>query len=194
MGHGSETDRVVIQPSYMLLVLQSFINLHSLLSTIGRNGEGFCLRRSIAPPDRCCIAGVNTYKITHTTGTLKWDAGNQLQGYLFTLTGTEGSTAEHPCPANRKLGQTGSCTIRDTARIGELKKLKIRSIVDDVWALVNLDVEIDGVLGAWQYQDRGYLGKKNTMTLDLQHTSTHLNPPKNLYFHHNKERVFVRSL
>ena len=69
---------------------------------------------------------------------------------MFTLIGSDGRTAEHNCRADRSKGATDSCTIRDTAKIGKLKSMKVKNTSDNKWVFVAASVEVDGVLrGRW---------------------------------------------
>ena len=69
---------------------------------------------------------------------------------MFTLIGSDGKTAEHNCRADRSKGATDSCTIRDTAKIGKLKSMKVKNTSDNKWVFVAASVEVDGVLrGRW---------------------------------------------
>ena len=116
---------------------------------------------------------VNTYTITHTTGIGQNDAGNEGENYFFTLVGTEGETFAHTCPANRKRGQIGNCTFEDRVKIGELKAVRIKSTVKDSWAIVDLDVGIDGIAGLWRFKGNKVLGHQGTVNLNLEYTSTY---------------------
>ena len=105
------------------------------------------------------------------TGTGKWDAGNPGESYFFTLIGSAGQTAAHICPANRSLGQVGSCIVQDRTEIGDLKAVRIKSIIKDGWAIVNFEVEIDGLAGIWRFKGNTMLGHEGKVTLNLQKTS-----------------------
>ena len=110
---------------------------------------------------------MKTYKITHTTGTGRYDAGMPDEGYFFTVIGSKGATAAHNCPANRVLGQAGSCTLQDRAEIGKLEAVKIKSMINDGWTITNFVVEVDGLAGSWQSNENYWLGKEEEITLKL---------------------------
>ena len=116
-------------------------------------------------------AEVKTYAITHTTGIGEWDAGNEGENYFYTLVGTEGETFAHTCSANRKRGQIGNCTFEDQVHIGELKAVRIKSTVKDGWAIVDLEVGIDGLNGLWRFKGNTVLGHEGKVSLNLQKTS-----------------------
>ena len=116
---------------------------------------------------------MKTYKITHETGTGQNDGGNSGESYFFTLIGSEGQTAAHICPANRTLGQVGSCIVQDRTEIGELKAVRIKSVVKDSWAIVDFEVEIDGLAGIWRYKGKTMLGHEGTVTLNFKYQSTY---------------------
>ena len=110
---------------------------------------------------------MKTYEITHTTGTGRYDAGMPEEGYFFTVIGSEGESAAHNCPANRVLGQQGSCTLQDRAEIGELEAVRIKSIITDGWTMTNFVVEVDGLAGSWQSNGNFWLEQEGEITLKL---------------------------
>ena len=112
--------------------------------------------------------------ITHTTGIDPLSEGDEGENYLFTLIGTVGETAAHICPANRKKGQTGSCSFKDRSTIGELNALKIKSVVKDGWIIVIMEVQVAGLAGIWRHQGKSQLNHEGTVTLNLVHTSKYL--------------------
>ena len=91
------------------------------------------------------------YVITHTTGTGKYDGGATSGAYLFTLMGSSGNTAPFDCPADRKQGAVGTCTISDAGEIGTIKKVKVQNLSDNTWVFKTFKVTVDGVLkGNWK--------------------------------------------
>ena len=88
-----------------------------------------------------------TYEFQHRTSARgKWDGG-AFSGYFYTVIGTLGETAEHDCEADRELGGTDSCVIKDFTDIGDIKGLRIRNSGDNTWRFVKIAVTIDGVYG-----------------------------------------------
>ena len=88
------------------------------------------------------------YRLTHTTGTGKWDGGTHSGDLFFTLIGKLGVTGSHECPADRGFGKTASCTFEDEANIGGLVKMKIENINGNNWAFTKLFVAVDGEVKA----------------------------------------------
>ena len=113
-------------------------------------------------------AEIKKYKVTHTTGTEEGDEGDPGDNYFITLVGSTGEIAAHACRANRQKGRTGSCTIEDREELGELKTVRIKSIVANKWTVVEIGVEIEGLTGTWRHQGESVLEEKGTLTLDLQ--------------------------
>ncbi|KAL5270907.1 hypothetical protein ACHWQZ_G001540 [Mnemiopsis leidyi] len=90
------------------------------------------------------------YKITHTTGTGTHDGGATSGAYLFTIIGHDGTTGEHDCSADRSKGTTSTCTIRDTAKIGKLKSMRVKNTSNNKWVFVDVSVKVNNVLrGRW---------------------------------------------
>ena len=90
------------------------------------------------------------YKITHTTGTGTHDGGATSGAYLFTIIGHDGTTGEHDCSADRSKGTTATCTIRDTAKIGKLKSMRVKNTSNNKWVFVDVSVKVNNVLrGRW---------------------------------------------
>ena len=112
-----------------------------------------------------------TYTITHTTGIGPYNAGDEGENYFFTLVGAQGETLERTCPANRKKGQIGSCSFKDYVLIGELNAVRIKNIVTNKWAIVVIEVGIDGLTGSWRYSGNTLLPQEGMITLNLQYTS-----------------------
>ncbi|KAL5263909.1 hypothetical protein ACHWQZ_G005104 [Mnemiopsis leidyi] len=94
-----------------------------------------------------CVSKVQ-YRLTHTTGTGKWDGGTHSGDLFFTLIGKLGVTGSHDCPADRGFGKTASCTFEDEANIGGLVKMKIENINGNNWAFTKLFVAVDGEVRA----------------------------------------------
>ena len=85
------------------------------------------------------------YEFTHLTSDKgKWDGG-AYSGYMYTVIGTVGETAEHDCEADRSLGGSSTCTVEDLTEIGDVKGLRIRNSGDNTWRFVKIDVAVDGV-------------------------------------------------
>ena len=55
--------------------------------------------------------------------------------------------------------------------IGELKAVRIKSTVKDGWAIVDLEVGIDGLNGLWRFKGNTNIGHEGKVTLNLQKTS-----------------------
>ena len=105
------------------------------------------------PTDECASSApeANVYRITHTTGTGKYDSGQTSGGYLFTIIGADGETGEYDCAADRTGGVTASCTFKDAAQIGKVKGMRVKNLSDNQWVFVKASVEINGVLrGRWR--------------------------------------------
>ena len=105
------------------------------------------------PTDECASSApeANVFRITHTTGTGKYDSGKTSGGYLFTIIGADGETGEHDCPADRSAGTTASCSFKDAAQIGKVTGMRVKNLSDNQWVFVKASVEINGVLrGRWR--------------------------------------------
>ena len=76
------------------------------------------------------------------------------------MIGTDGETDAHDCPASRKIGATGSCTIEDYAKIGKLQTSRIENRKPNLWKFVRMTVE---VVGALQLQGNGRVRKCFTL-------------------------------
>ena len=82
--------------------------------------------------------------VTHETGTGRWHGGIQDE-FFFKLMGSKGETAAHLCRANRDRGVISSCSFQDNTKLGRLNGLRIRNAGDNFWALLSLEVQVDGI-------------------------------------------------
>ena len=106
------------------------------------------------------------YRITHTTGTGRYDGGSYSGSYFFTVVGELGQTGSYDCPAKRGSGRTSSCSFQDQANIGRLVQMKIRNANADNWAFTKLFVMSDGDLKA-ERTSYTWIGKYVTTTFNL---------------------------
>ena len=78
------------------------------------------------------------------TGAKEFHSGKSDEIYVK-LFGSEGTTAEHLCQANRSFNVIDSCTFPIFTEIGNLTTIMIRNAGDDYWSFKSIQVEIDGV-------------------------------------------------
>lgn len=94
-------------------------------------------------------ARLKTVTLTHETGPGRWD-GSKETDFYFTLVGTKAESEEQLCHANRDRGSAGTCTFEFDAKLGRLLRVKIRNAGDNLWAVVSIDVDINGrKRGTW---------------------------------------------
>ena len=84
------------------------------------------------------------YEITQTTKNGDRNTAGSETGYFYTILGRKGETSEHSCDGDRSEGATSSCTIEDSADIGDFLGLRIRNSGTDAWWPQKIEVVIDG--------------------------------------------------